>query len=31
VALRPLGHIERRYAMARAYLDSLPVRLLAAA
>jgi len=26
-----LGHIERRYAMARAYLDSPPVRLLAAA
>jgi hypothetical protein len=26
-----LGHIERRYAMARAYLDSLPVQLLAAA
>ena len=25
------GHIERRYAMARAYLDSPPVRLLAAA
>ena len=24
-----LGHIERRYAMARAYLDSPPVRLLA--
>jgi len=26
-----LGHIERRYAMARAYLDSPPVRLLVAA
>jgi Recombination endonuclease VII len=26
-----LGHIERRYAMARAYLDSPPVRLLDAA
>jgi Recombination endonuclease VII len=26
-----LGHIERRYAMARAYLDSPPVWLLAAA
>ena len=26
-----LGYIERRYAMARAYLDSPPVRLLAAA
>jgi hypothetical protein len=26
-----LGHIERRYAMARAYLDSPPVRLLSAA
>ena len=26
-----LGHIERRFAMARAYLDSSPVRLLAAA
>ena len=26
-----LGHIERRYAMARAYLDSPPVRLLAVA
>jgi len=26
-----LGHIERRYAMARAYLDSPPFRLLAAA
>ena len=26
-----LGHIERRYEMARAYLDSPPVRLLAAA
>lgn len=26
-----LGHIERRYAMARAYLDSPPVRLLATA
>jgi hypothetical protein len=26
-----LGHIERRYAMARAYLGSPPVRLLAAA
>ena len=26
-----LGHIERRYAMARAYLDSLPVQLLTAA
>ena len=26
-----LGHIERRYAMARAYLDSPPLRLLAAA
>lgn len=26
-----LGHIERRYAMARAYLDSPPARLLAAA
>jgi hypothetical protein len=25
-----LGHIERRYAMARAYLDDPPVRLLAA-
>jgi hypothetical protein len=25
-----LGHIERRYPMARAYLDSPPVRLLAA-
>jgi hypothetical protein len=28
---RKLGHIERRYAMARAYLDSPPVQLLAAA
>ena len=26
-----LGYIERRYAMARAYLDSPPVRLLVAA
>jgi len=26
-----LGHIERRYAMARAYLDSPPVRLVDAA
>jgi hypothetical protein len=26
-----LGYIERRYAMARAYLDSPPVRLLDAA
>jgi len=26
-----LGHIERRYEMARAYLDSLPVRFLDAA
>jgi hypothetical protein len=26
-----LGHIERRYAMARAYLDNPPVRLLNAA
>jgi hypothetical protein len=26
-----LGHIERRYAMARTYLDSPPVRLLTAA
>jgi hypothetical protein len=26
-----LGYIERRYAMARAYLDSPPVQLLAAA
>jgi hypothetical protein len=26
-----LGHIERRYAMARAYLDSPPIRLLATA
>jgi hypothetical protein len=26
-----LGHIERRYAMARAYLDSPPIRLLNAA
>jgi hypothetical protein len=26
-----LGHIERRYAMARSYLDSRPVRLLDAA
>jgi hypothetical protein len=26
-----LGHIERRYAMARAYMDSAPIRLLDAA
>jgi hypothetical protein len=28
---RALGHIERRYAMARAYLDSPPIRLVDAA